>query len=48
MSAPVLAEPTQEHAWLGLENAAAWDEVADAAGADIFHRAWFHRLANRR
>ncbi len=48
MNAPVAADPVQEHGWLGLDDAAAWDEVTDAAGADVFHRSWFHRLARIR
>ena len=53
MNAPVTAEPlrehrVQEHGWIGLEDEAAWDEAIDAAGADVFHRSWFHRLARLR
>ncbi|MBV1858273.1 MAG: GNAT family N-acetyltransferase [Nannocystaceae bacterium] len=48
MNAPVIADPIQEHGWLGLDDPDAWDAVVEAAGADVFHRAWFHRLARLR
>lgn len=48
MNAPLVTDPVQEHGWLGLEDAGAWDEVVEAAGADVFHRSWFHRLARLR
>lgn len=33
MNAPLVTDPIQEHGWLGLEDAAAWDEVTGAAGS---------------
>lgn len=56
MNAPVAAgalhpyghENGYEHGWIGLDDETAWDEATTAAGADVFHRAWFHRLAQIR
>lgn len=34
--------------WIDLDECAAWDEAVESAGGDVFHRAWFHRVAQQR
>lgn len=49
MSAPVPATtPSFDWRWVALDDAARWREAVDAVGGDVFHRAWFHRLARSR
>ncbi len=48
MNALLTADTVQKSGWLGLEDAGVWDEFVRAAGADVFHRSWFHRLAKLR
>ncbi len=36
------------HAWIGMDDPDGWDAVVAATQADVFHQAWFHRLAMER
>ncbi len=49
MNAPVQAAATAlESGWIGVEDAARWRVAVEAVGGDVFHRAWYHRLAYTR
>ncbi len=49
MNAPVRVPPAgSAWRWVDLDDPIAWDDAVLGGGGDVFHRAWFHRLAESR